>query len=233
MIRLDMSEYQEIQSLRNLIGAPPGTGSTAEGQLIKAIKENPFSVILLDELEKAHPDILNIFLQVMEDGRLTSSFGETFDFSHTIIIGTSNAGAIFIQKAIESGLKMKEIEEGVKKRELLHSFKPEFINRFDAVVVFKPLSFENVLIIARILLKGLEDQLAEQGILLEVEPEAIKDLATQGFNPAQGARPLRRVIQDKIEDQIAKLILDKKVKQRDTLVLKKDFLIEIKEAQHY
>ena len=128
---------------------------------------------------------------------------------------------------------MEEIEAGLKKRELFRSFKPEFINRFDAVVVFKPLSFDNVLIIARILLKGLEDQLAEQGILLQVENEAIQDLAREGFNPAQGARPLRRVIQARIEAQIAKLILDKKIKQRDTLVLKKDFVLDIKEAQHY
>jgi ATP-dependent Clp protease ATP-binding subunit ClpC len=233
MIRLDMSEYQETQSLRNLIGAPPGTGSTQEGSLIKAIKENPFSVILLDELEKAHPDILNIFLQVMEDGRLTSSMGETYDFSHSILIGTSNAGAVFIQKALESGLSMSDIDEALKKRELLHSFKPEFINRFDAVVVFQPLSFDQVLIIARILLKDLQDHLAEQGILFEATPAAIQDLARDGFNPAQGARPLRRVIQDKIEDQIAKLILNKKIKQRDKIILQKDFVIDIQQAKHY
>ena len=228
-----MSEYQETQSLRNLLGAPPGTGSTEEGSLIKAVKANPFSVILLDELEKAHSDILNIFLQVMEDGRLTSSMGETFDFSHSIIIGTSNAGAVFIQKALESGLSMPEIDEALKKRELLHSFKPEFLNRFDAVVVFQPLAFEQVLIIARILLKELEDQLAEQGILFEATNEAIVDLAKAGFNPAQGARPLRRAIQDKIEDQVAKLILNKKVRQRDKIILQKDFVIKIEEARHY
>ncbi len=233
MIRLDMSEYQEPQSIRNLIGAPKGTGSTDEGILIEAVKKNPFSVILLDEFEKAHSDILNIFLQIMEDGRITSSLGITYDFTHTIIIATSNAGAVRLQNMLKEGKSMDEIKEVLKSEELNKYFKPELLNRFDNIIIFKPLDFLQVMAIAKILLDELAERLSEKDIKLEYSEEAVKTLAKEGFNPTQGARPLRRVIQDKIEDEISKLILSRSLKARDKILLKEDLTIEIIPAKHY
>ncbi len=233
MIRLDMSEYQEPQSIRNLIGAPKGTGSTDEGILIEAVKKNPFSVILLDEFEKAHPDVLNIFLQVMEDGRITSSLGITYDFTHTIIIATSNAGAVKLQNMLKEGRNMDDIKEVLKSEELNKYFKPELLNRFDSIIIFKPLDFVQIVAIAKILLDELAERLSEKDIKLEYSEEAVKALAKEGFNPTQGARPLRRVIQDKIEDEISKLILSKSLKARDKILVREDLTIDIIPAKHY
>lgn len=233
MVRLDMSEYQEPQSLRNLIGAPPGTGSKEPGHLISAVAKNPFTVILLDEFEKAHPDILNIFLQVMEDGRLTAPNGETYDFTNSLIIATSNAGSQDIQDGIKRGDTIEKITEDVKNTALSAYFKPELLNRFDALIVFEPLKFHDIVKVTQLLLDQLTEQLHEREINFEVTSEAIEELATEGYDPTMGARPLRRVIQDKIEDQIAKLLLKKTVRARDTLVLKKGFELEVRQAEHY
>ncbi len=234
MVRLDMSEYQEVQSIRNLIGAPIGSsGNELEGHLVSTIRENPFSVILLDEFEKAHPDVLNIFLQIMEDGRLTSPDGKTYDFTNSLIIATSNAGAERIQEEIKSGKKVQDIAYDLKQHELVQYFRPELINRFDAIVVFETLSFGHIVEISKLLLSELSYNLAKREIILEVSPDALKDLAREGYVPSQGARPLRRVIQDNVEDQIAKLLLKGEVQARDTIILKKGFKLEVKKAQHY
>lgn len=233
MIRLDMSEYQEPASLRNLIGAPPGTGGDTSGHLVEAIRDNPFAVLLLDEFEKAHADVLNVFLQVMEDGRLSSPDGQTYDFTNALIIATSNAGSQMIQDGIQSGKSIDDITDMVKKQELPKFFKPELLNRFDAIVLFEQLSFKHVVEITQLLLDELAGRLMEKEILLEVTNESIQDIAHLGYEPSMGARPLRRVIQDRVEDSIAKLVLQKSVKPRDTIVLKKDFEIEVKKAKHY
>ncbi len=234
MIRLDMSEYQETQAIRNLIGAPKGTTDTSdEGVLIESLKKNPFSVILLDEFEKAHPDVHNIFLQIMEDGRLTSSKGIVYDFTHTIIIATSNAGAVRIQELVESGKDIEYIKETLKKEELNKYFKPELLNRFDNIVVFKPLSYEHIKSVAKILLDELVGRFKDKGIDLEYSKTAIETLSEEGYNSTQGARPLKRVIQNKIEDKIAKLILSNELRSRDKIVLDDNLDVIIKKAKHY
>ncbi|MBT4722355.1 AAA domain-containing protein [Candidatus Falkowbacteria bacterium] len=214
MIRIDMSEYQEKNSISRLIGQ----GETP-GQLTETVRKNPFSLVLFDEVEKAHPDVLNLFLQMMDDGRLTDSLGRTIDFTNTIIIMTSNAGAQFIQDEIKKGSTIQTIKESLIDNELKETYRPEFINRLDGVVVFKPLSMTDVIKIARILIDKVIKNLEEKGITFEVTDSAVSELAELGFDPKYGARPLRRVIQNKIDDELAKLLLENKIKRRDKVVL--------------
>jgi len=232
MIRLDMSEYQEKSSLNRLIGAPPGYGQSKEGgQLTEAVRKSPFSIVLLDELEKAHPDILNIFLQVMEDGRLTDSTGRTVDFTNAIVIATSNAQTNFIQEKSKEGMPLEEIKKQLLETELKEYFRPEFINRFDNVIVFKPLSFEDVFNIAKLLLKGVAKNLEAKGINFQATEEAIKELAQEGFDPQYGARPLRRAIQEKVNNALAEYLLTGKIDRRDIAVLEKGGVIRVEKAQ--
>lgn len=217
MIRLDMSEYQNQDAVEKLIGGQ----NRAAGYLTEAINKRPFSLILLDELEKAYPEILNVFLQVLDDGRLTDASGVTYDFTNSIIIGTSNAGSQFIQDSLNGGRSIEEIKQGLVNQELEKYFKPELLNRFDGIVVFKPLSLEHVQEIARIMLKEVAGSLQEKGIGLEITNEALAELAQLGFDPALGARPLRRVIQDKIEDEIAQILLTSSLKRRDKIIVEK------------
>lgn len=217
IIRLDMSEYQNADSINRLLGAAPGTKDfEAGGQLTEAIRRRPFSLILLDELEKAHPRILDIFLQVLDDGRLTDSSGRTISFQDSIIIATSNAQAIVIQEAVRKGQRKDELKALVLQN-LNQTFRPEFINRFDSVVVFDPLAMEQVLQIAVLMLQGVRDNLEEKEIGFEITPEALLKIAQLGFNPEFGARPLKRVIQDKIENNIAEKILRNEVKPGDVI----------------
>ena len=197
MIRLDMSEYQERHTVARLIGAPPGyIGFEEGGQLTEAVRRRPYAVILLDEIEKAHPDVFNILLQVMEDGRLTDGKGRTVDFKNTIIIMTSNL----------------QNEEQVKK-----AFRPEFINRLDQIIVFSSLSREMIQEIVGLQLKQLENRLKKQKLKIKVSEEAKKVLAEKGYDPEFGARPLKRVIQDLILDEVALLIVEKKLKPGDII----------------
>jgi ATP-dependent Clp protease ATP-binding subunit ClpC len=220
MIRLDMSEYQEKQSINRLIGAPPGPGGEAfGGYLTEAVRKNPFSLVLFDEIEKAHPDILNLFLQMMDDGRLTDATGNTIDFTETIIIMTSNAGTSYIQEAIGKHVPISEIKKALLESELKKYFRPEFLNRFDSISVFRPLEAEHVRQIAKLFLQKIRQQLAAKGIELEVEESAIHEFADAGFDPLFGARPLRRVIQEQVGDSIANAILSGKLERRDTVVL--------------
>ncbi|MBU1036463.1 ATP-dependent Clp protease ATP-binding subunit [Patescibacteria group bacterium] len=230
MIRLDMSEYQEQKSLSRLIG---DASSGLRGILTEAIRKQPFTLLLLDEIEKAHPDILNVFLQVMDDGRLTDALGRTVDFSSCIIIGTSNAGTQYIQDNIRIGKNIEEIKEDLMLKELKKYFRPEFLNRLDGVVVFKPLSEEDIEKITVLLINKVKKRLEIKGIFLEVTDEAIKELAKEGFDPVFGARPLRRLIQEKVDNALANCLLTKKISRRDIVVFGSSGKIDIKKAKKF
>ncbi|GAJ38876.1 ATP-dependent Clp protease ATP-binding subunit [Saccharococcus caldoxylosilyticus] len=207
MIRLDMSEYMEKHSVSKLIGSPPGyVGHEEAGQLTEKVRRNPYSIILLDEIEKAHPDVQHIFLQILEDGRLTDSQGRTVSFKDTVIIATSNAGVT--DKKITVGFE----KQGTTHTSILDSlnayFKPEFLNRFDAIIEFKSLKKEHMLQIVDLMLNDVKAAMREQHIDLDVSQAAKEKLAELGYHPAFGARPLRRVIQEHVEDKIADVLLD-------------------------
>jgi ATP-dependent Clp protease ATP-binding subunit ClpC len=219
MIRIDMSEYMERFSVSRLVGAPPGyIGYEEGGQLTEAVRRRPYSVVLLDEIEKAHPDVFNILLQVMEDGRLTDSQGRIVDFKNTVIIMTSNVGAQHLSDERGMGFrKMSSFDaadgkgfEIMKQRisdELKRTFRPEFLNRVDEVVFFHPLSRDQVLNIVDNELRSVRAQLKNHGMVLELSPSARELLANEGFDPAMGARPLRRTVQRLIEDPLSEEIL--------------------------
>ncbi|MBU2236031.1 ATP-dependent Clp protease ATP-binding subunit [Patescibacteria group bacterium] len=231
IIRLDMSEYQDMTSLARLIGAPPGyKGASSGGYLTEAVRSAPFSLLLLDELEKAHPNILDVFLQVMDDGRLTDGAGRTIDFTNLILIATSNAGTAEIQEGMRMGLTIDQISKQLNDEILKRSFKPEFLNRFDGVIVFKPLDFEQVVKIAKLELQKVATQLTKKGITLRADDEAIVELAQEGFNPEMGARPLRRVLQERVDSSLAKSMLSGKIGRRDIVVLEKGGTIRIEKA---
>ncbi len=226
MIRVDMSEYQHPDSVKKMIGDSSGV----HGYLTEAVRKSPFSLVLLDELEKAHPDILNLFLQVMDDGRLTDGQGRTIDFTNSIIIATSNAGALYIQKEVLAGTKIETIKDNLINKYLNKTMRPEFINRFDGVIVFKPLSMENVVDITRLMLKKIAKILEEKGIGFEADESGIRILAKMGYDPKFGARPLRRLLQEKIEDEIANRLLANQLKRRDTLIIDKDANVTVRKA---
>lgn len=214
MIRLDMSEYQEKQTVYRLVGSPDGTVS---GSLTDAITEKPYSLILLDEFEKAHPDVLNVFLQVFDDGRLTDNLGRTVDFQNTIIIATSNAHSEFIKSQLEAGREMRQISEELKKK-LVDYFKPELLNRFSDIVVFKSLSPADLIAITKLQLVDLAGQLREaQGVEISLEDSAVAKLAELGYDPVFGARPLRKVISDKIKSVLAEKILRGEIPRGSTV----------------
>jgi len=216
MIRFDMSEYQDRSSIYRLIGQPAQQGT---GLLTEAVRENPFSLVLFDELEKADPNVLNLFLQVFDDGRLTDSVGRVVDFTNTIIIATSNAGTSYVQKRLAEGADMGSIKEELMRGKLKEHYRPEFLNRFDGIVLFKALERDEIKVIAKLMLKRVERDLEQRGVALEVTDEALEALAERGFDPEFGARPMRRAIQDMVENKLAELILAKKLKRRDIVVL--------------
>jgi len=215
MIRVDMSEYQNTDSIYRLIGQP---GKQGTGLLTEAVRQKPFSLVLLDELEKAHPRILDIFLQVFDDGRLTDSVGRVIDFTNTIIIATSNAGTAFIQSAIREHKNMEDIRKTLFSQELKQHFRPEFINRFDGVVVFKPLLLDDIKHIAGIMLARVEAELDEKGMKFRVTDEGLSTLAQHGYDPEYGARPMRRAIQDHVENAIAEILLRGEASRGETIV---------------
>jgi len=221
MIRVDMSEYQEPSSIYKLLGSPPSAGGTGEkGQLTTAVMDNPFSLILLDEIEKAHKDILTLFLQVFDDGRLTDGTGQVIDFTNTIIISTSNAGSELIRQALNkkvTGDPLKKILLEYLQRQGI--FRPEFLNRFDAVVAFHPLSPENIFEVAKLMLKKLAARMAEKEINLKFTDAAVTKLAKLGFDPVYGARPMRRAIQDKVENALAESILSGKTQRGASILI--------------
>lgn len=217
LIRIDMSEYMEKHAVSKLIGAPPGyVGYEEGGQLTEAVRRRPYSVILLDEIEKAHPDVFNILLQIMDDGRLTDAKGNVVDFKNTIIIMTSNIASDLILNFVREGKSFEEIEEKVRE-ELKHYFRPEFINRIDHVVVFKPLTKEHMKQIVEIMLKRLEGRLKDRNIRLTITDAAKEYLAEKGYDPTFGARPLRRLIEREIETPLARMIIAGEVKEGQTV----------------
>lgn len=216
MTRIDMSEYQDKSGIYRLIGQP---GRQGTGILTEAVRQNPFSLVLLDEMEKADPDILNLFLQVFDDGRLTDSVGRVIDFTNTIIIATSNAGTQYVQAQIKKGVALEEIRQDLMHGELKKHYRPEFLNRFDGIVLFKSLTREETIQIAGLMLGRVRKDLAAKGMTLRVEDAALEALAEVGYDPEFGARPMRRAIQDKVENQLAELFLAGKLKRRDTIVL--------------
>ncbi len=219
--RFDMSEYQDKMSVYRLIGNPDGSRT---GTLTDAILKRPYSMILLDEFEKSHPDVLNIFLQVFDDGRLTDSLGRTVNFENTIIIATSNAHSNFIKDEVEKGKSISEISEELKKK-LTEYFRPELLNRFSDIIVFRNLTVEEIYVIAGILIKEVAELLREtHGIELKIDEAATKRIAKLGFSPVYGARPLRRVISKKIKSPLAEKILKKEIARGNEILvtLRKD-----------
>jgi ATP-dependent Clp protease ATP-binding subunit ClpC len=214
LIRVDMSEYMERFNISRLTGAPPGyVGYDEGGQLTEQVRRKPYSVVLLDEVEKAHPDIFHVLLQVMDDGHLTDSYGRKVDFKNVVLIMTSNLSARTIEKNTAIGFQQGDESSTFDKmkanvmNELKRTFNPEFLNRIDEVVMFHPLSMEHIQEIIDIMLRRLNQQMEEQGITLEIDEDAKAWLAKQGYDPAYGARPLRRAIQRHIEDPLSEEVL--------------------------
>ena len=220
MVRLDMSEYMEKYSVSRLIGAPPGyVGYDEGGQLTEAVRRKPYSVVLFDEVEKAHPDVFNVLLQVLDDGRITDSQGRTVDFKNTIIIMTSNLGSMHLLEGIdENGEIRPEAEEAVME-ELKGNFRPEFLNRLDEIIMFKPLTKDNIGNIIKLLMADLNKRLADRELKVELTKAAEDYITEKGYDPVYGARPLKRFLQKHVETLAAKLILADKVREGDTILI--------------
>jgi len=235
MVRIDMSEYMEKHAVSRLVGSPPGyVGYDEGGQLTEAVRRKPYSVLLLDEIEKAHPDVFNVLLQILEDGRLTDSQGRTVDFRNAIVIMTSNVGAAEIAKNTGVGFTVSDVEGGVsyddmKSRimsELKKVFRPEFLNRIDEVIVFHKLAKDEVKVIVELLLKRIRESLAEHELSLNLSDEAADLLVEKGWDPAMGARPLRRAIQRYIEDPLADEVLAKSMEPGSTIEVERGEVVE-------
>ena len=220
MVRIDMSEYMEKYSVSRLIGAPPGyVGYEEGGQLTEAVRRKPYSVVLFDEIEKAHPDVFNVLLQVLDDGRITDSQGRTVDFKNTILIMTSNIGSPYLLDGIDEKGEIKPEAQEQVMNDLRGHFRPEFLNRLDEIIMFKPLTKENIGGIVDLMVRELSDRLADQKLSLELTDAARTQVIENGYDPVYGARPLKRYLQNYVETLAAKKILSGNVHQGDTLVL--------------
>jgi ATP-dependent Clp protease ATP-binding subunit ClpC len=225
LIQLDMSEYMEKHSVSRLVGSPPGyVGYDEGGQLTEAVRRKPFSVVLFDEVEKAHPDVFNTLLQILEDGRLTDAQGRAVDFKNTILIMTSNLGTADLRKAAIGFGKTSDVASHERMKEKVHQalkahFRPEFLNRIDDTIVFHELTRDEVILIADLFITRLRDQLAVQGLGLELSAKAQGFLAEKGYDPELGARPLRRAIQQYVEDVLSEKILFKEFRAGQTIVI--------------
>jgi len=219
MVRIDMSEYMEKHTVARLIGAPPGyVGYEEGGQLTEAVRRRPFSVILFDEIEKAHHDVFNILLQILDDGRLTDSQGRTVDFKNTVLIMTSNIGSPHILQAQQRHASYEEVHALVL-GELREHFRPEFLNRIDEIVVFHALETDQLVKIVEIQLNRLRTRLAERRIPLTVTPAALKFLAERGYDPMYGARPLKRLLQQELETPLARQLVKGELKDGDSALV--------------
>lgn len=225
LIRLDMSEFMEKHSVARIIGAPPGyVGYDEAGQLTEKVRRRPYSVVLFDEIEKAHPDVFNLLLQVMDEGRLTDSYGRMVDFKNTVVIMTSNIGTRQLKEfgrgvgfATQSRLDDKEFSRSVIQKALNKSFAPEFINRVDEIITFDQLSLEAITKIIDIELKGLYDRIESIGYKLVIDDEAKRFVAEKGYDVQFGARPLKRAIQTHLEDGLSELIITSSLKEKDVI----------------
>ena len=232
IVRIDMSEYMEKHSVSRLIGSPPGyIGHDDGGQLTESVRSHPYSVVLFDEIEKAHEDIFNILLQILDEGRLTDSKGRTVDFKNTIIIMTSNLGATSISNQRKTGFSIGNNESKIKEEnyndmkdkimeEVKIRFRPEFINRIDDIVVFHKLSLDNLYDIVKIMTKDLIKRLKKMDIELDIEETVIKFIAKYGIDLEYGARPLKRVIQKELEDSLSENSLSENIKKGDYIIAK-------------
>ena len=220
MVRIDMSEYMEKFSVSRLIGAPPGyVGYDEGGQLTEAVRRKPFSVVLFDEVEKAHPDVFNVLLQVLDDGHITDSQGRTVDFKNTIIIMTSNLGSQFLLDGIEANGEISKYATDMVQNELRIHFRPEFLNRLDEVIMFKPLTKENIGGIVDLLLKDLNRRLADRQLTIDLTDEAKQYVIDHGYDPVYGARPLKRFLQQNVETLAARIILGSEIHEGSTIVI--------------
>jgi ATP-dependent Clp protease ATP-binding subunit ClpC len=229
MIQVDMSEYMEKHSVSRLVGSPPGyIGYDEGGQLTEAVRRKPYSVVLLDEIEKAHPDVFNILLQILEDGRLTDAQGRKVDFRNTIVIMTSNIGAGTISKnqtlgfsiGDETGLSYEDMKDRIM-GELKKVFRPELLNRIDEVIVFHKLTKDEIMTIVDLVLGRLREQMGEHEVTIELTDEAKELLVEKGYDPAMGARPLRRAIQRYIEDPLADFVLGRSLEPGSTILVER------------
>jgi ATP-dependent Clp protease ATP-binding subunit ClpC len=231
MVRLDMSEYQEKHTVSRLIGAPPGyVGFDEGGQLTEAVRRRPYRVVLLDEIEKAHPEVFNALLQVLDDGRMTDGHGRTVDFKNTIIIMTSNAGVELIKRESALGFATRRDEAGAEKShyermkdkvmtEVRKAFRPEFLNRIDDIIVFHELSETQLETIVVLMIKDLQRRLADRKLTIDITETARAYLVKMGYDPAYGARPLRRAIEHYVENPLAAKLLTGELKEGDTVVV--------------
>ena len=220
MVRIDMSEYMEKYSVSRLIGAPPGyVGYEEGGQLTEAVRRKPYSVVLFDEIEKAHPDVFNVLLQVLDDGRITDSQGRTVDFKNTILIMTSNIGSSYLLDGIEPDGSIREESQDLVMNDLRAHFRPEFLNRLDEIIMFKPLTKENIGNIVDLMMADLNRRLADQEIRLQLTDEAKSYIIDGGYDPVYGARPLKRFLQKNVETLAARMILSGNVQTEDTIVI--------------
>ena len=220
MVRIDMSEYMEKYSVSRLIGAPPGyVGYDEGGQLTEAVRRKPYSVVLFDEVEKAHPDVFNVLLQVLDDGRITDSQGRTVDFKNTILIMTSNIGAGYLLDGIKEDGSISKEAQDMAMNDLRAHFRPEFLNRLDEIIMFKPLTKENIRAIIDLLVADVNRRLEEKELTIELT-EAAKDCIVEGgYDPMYGARPLKRYLQKNVETLAARLILAGNVGREDTILI--------------
>ena len=220
MVRIDMSEYMEKFSVSRLIGAPPGyVGYEEGGQLTEAVRRKPYSVVLFDEIEKAHPDVFNVLLQVLDDGRVTDSQGRCVDFKNTILIMTSNLGAQHLLEGIDEKGELSEVSKNKVMAELSGSFRPEFLNRLDEIIMFKPLTKDNIGGIIKLLLKDVNKRLDDKHLSIALTQEAERYIIDNGYDPIYGARPLKRFMQKHVETLAAKLILSGDVGEDDVILI--------------
>ena len=220
MVRIDMSEYMEKHSVARLIGAPPGyVGYDEGGQLTEAVRRKPYSVVLFDEVEKAHPDVFNVLLQVLDDGRITDSQGRTVDFKNTIIILTSNIGSQYLLEGIGEDGRIRPEAETAVMNDLRAHFRPEFLNRLDEVILFKPLTRENIGGIVDLCVADLNRRLADRELTIELTAQAKEFVIERGYDPVYGARPLKRYLQKHVETLAAKIILQDGVRAGNTIVI--------------
>ena len=223
MVRIDMSEYMEKFSVSRLIGAPPGyVGYEEGGQLTEAVRRKPYSVVLFDEIEKAHPDVFNVLLQVLDDGRITDSQGRTVDFKNTILIMTSNIGSSYLLEGIEADGTIKQAAQDEVMDDLRAHFRPEFLNRLDEIIMFKPLTKDDIENIIAIMVANLNKRIADKELSIEVSDEAAAFIVDKGYDPVYGARPLKRFLQKHVETLVGRMILADEVKPGDVIVIDTD-----------
>jgi len=220
MVRIDMSEYMEKHSVARLIGAPPGyVGYDEGGQLTEAVRRKPYCVVLFDEVEKAHPDVFNVLLQVLDDGRITDSTGKTVDFKNTIIIMTSNIGSQYLLEGIDEQGNIGKQAEEMAMQDLRAHFRPEFLNRLDEIILFKPLTKDNIANIVSLLIADTNKRLTEREVQVRLTDSAKNFVVEHGYDPVYGARPLKRYLQKYVETLAARIILQDMVKAKDTIVI--------------